>query len=183
MITTLDKIRTHSPCKDGWGKLLEHLGKTQADDEPLNISVIAENIGFHAALWCLRAVDGEDRKIRLYAVWCARRVQHLMTDPRGLAALDVAKRFANDEATDSELTAARGAAWDASCNPAQPATASRAAYAAHCAADDVAANAAYNTAEAAATAAAREAVDPSAGDDAWDAEAAAQLTRLLEICK
>jgi len=27
MKTTLNKIRSHYPCKDGWEKLLKHLGK------------------------------------------------------------------------------------------------------------------------------------------------------------
>ena len=34
--TTLNKIRTHSPSANGWTKLLRHLGKTHADDEPLD---------------------------------------------------------------------------------------------------------------------------------------------------
>ena len=54
-----------------------------------------------------------DRDIRLFAVWCARQVQHLMTDPRSIAALDVAERHASNQATDDELAAARAAAWDA----------------------------------------------------------------------
>ena len=29
--TTLNKIRGHGPCSDGWARLLRHLGKTQAD--------------------------------------------------------------------------------------------------------------------------------------------------------
>jgi hypothetical protein len=32
--TTLNRIRAHSPCQEGWEKLLNHLGKTKADDEP-----------------------------------------------------------------------------------------------------------------------------------------------------
>lgn len=51
---------------------------------------------------------------RLFAVRCARRVQHLMTaDPRSLAALDVAERHTKGEATDAELAAAGDAATDA----------------------------------------------------------------------
>ena len=52
----------------------------------------------------------DDRTLRLFAVWCARQVQHLMTDPRSVAALDAAERFANGEATADELAAARDAA-------------------------------------------------------------------------
>ena len=113
MKTTLNKIREHSPCRDGWEKLLTYLGKTKADDEPLSIKTVIESNGLDDALWCLRAVEGHDRDIRLYAVWCARQVQHLMTDQRSLDALDVAERFANGQATEEELGAARDAAWAA----------------------------------------------------------------------
>ena len=110
--TTLNKIREQHPCADGWAKLLRHLGKTQADDEPVSLLTILDSNGLDDALWCLRAVDGHQREMRLYAVWCARQVQHLMTDPRLMAALDVAERHANGEATDDELTAAEDAAED-----------------------------------------------------------------------
>lgn len=53
-----------------------------------------------------------DRELHLFAVWSARQVQHLMTDPRSIAALDVAERYANGQATDKELAAARVAALD-----------------------------------------------------------------------
>lgn len=88
MMTTLNKIRQHSPCADGWQKLLRHLGKTQADDEPLSITTILDSNGLDDALWCLRAVEGHNREIRLFAVWFARQVEHLITDPRSLSALE-----------------------------------------------------------------------------------------------
>ena len=124
--TTLNKIRAHGPCADGWAKLLRHLGKTKADDEPLALVTILQSNGFADALWCLRACDGIDREARLYAVWCARQVQHIMTDRRSLAALDVAEGYANGLATKDELAAAwaaaraaaRAAAWDAAWDAA-----------------------------------------------------------------
>ena len=111
--TTLNRIREHEPCTGGWRQLLKHLGKTEADDDLLPLSTILDSNGLDDALWCLRAVEGCDREIRLYAVWCARHVEHLMTDPRSLAALDVAERYAKGMATDEELRAARDAAGDA----------------------------------------------------------------------
>ncbi len=54
-----------------------------------------------------------ERTMRLFAVWCARQVQHLMTDQRSLDALDVAERYAHGKATKEELDAARAAAWAA----------------------------------------------------------------------
>ena len=119
--TTLNAIRAHNPCADGWKKLLAHLGKTQPDDEPLPFATILDSNGLADALWCCRAAPEHSKTWRLYAVWCARQVQHLMTDPRSLAALDVAERHAHGLATDAELAAAgaaagaaaRAAVWDA----------------------------------------------------------------------
>ena len=113
MYTTLNKIRKHNPCAEGWKKLLAHLSKSSGDDDKLPLLTILEYNGFDDALWALRAVDGYDHEIRLFAVWCARQVQHLMTDPRSLAALDVAERFANGTATKDELSDAARAAYDA----------------------------------------------------------------------
>ena len=120
MNTTLNAIRKHKPCVEGWTKLLKHLGKTAADDEPLPILTILDSNGLDDALWCLRAVTGHDREIRLYAVWCARQVQHLMTDECSITALQVAEDFANGVATAEQLdsawaaarVAAGVAAWD-----------------------------------------------------------------------
>jgi len=119
--TTLNKIRSHGPCESGWVKLLKHLGKTKADDEPLALATVLESNGLDDALWCLRACEGIESEARLYAVWCARQVQHLMTDQRSLDALDVAERHANGDATDEELAAAWGAAWGAAWDAAKAA--------------------------------------------------------------
>ena len=156
MITTLNKIRAYEPCASGWQTLLTNLEKVRADDEPLSIATIFDSNGLADALWCLRAVEGHDREIRLFAVWCARQVQHLMADPRSLAALDVAERFANGEAGDAELIAAGDAARDASW---------------------AAANTARAAAGAASWAAARAAMDA-----AGDAVREAQAVRLREVC-
>jgi hypothetical protein len=105
--TTLERIRAYRTSEGMWRKLLEGLGKTKADDEPLPFARIVEINGLHDALWCCQAEPQYDREWRLFAVWCARQVQHLMTDPRSVAALDVAERYARGEATDKELSDAR----------------------------------------------------------------------------
>ena len=76
----------------------------------------------------------DDKTLRLFAVGCARRVQHLMTDQRSLDALDVAERYANGNATKDELNAAWDAAWNAARDAAW-AAASAAAWAAAMAAE------------------------------------------------
>jgi hypothetical protein len=167
---TLNKIRAHSPCKGGWEKLLRGLGKTAADDEPLWIDQVLDINGLDDALWCLRAAEGFDREIRLFSVWCARRVQHLMDDPRSVAALDVAERFARGEATKKQLASARAAA-----RPVAGSAAQAAVWAAEEAAME--ARAAAWAAEEAAWAA-EEAVW-----DARDTERAAQAEELRRICR
>ena len=148
MKTTLNKIREHEPCKSGWENLLKYLGKTKSDDEPLSIATIIDSNGIDDAIWCLQAVEGYDKEIRLYAVWCARQVQHLLKDQRSLDALDVAERFANGEATDDELTAAASAARAAASADGDTAGAAR--YAAEAAAYAAAWTAAWYAADAAA---------------------------------
>ena len=177
--TTLNKIRAHGPCIDGWAKLLRYLGKTQADDESLPFATILDSNGFDDALWCLRAVDGHQREMRLYAVWCARQVEHLMADPRSRTALDVAERHATGVATDDELAAAWGAAdaaWDAAVSAADDELAAaraaaggaaKAAKAARAAAWAAATAAAWYAAWYAADAAARAAAGGAAGAAAW----------------
>ena len=175
--TTLNKIRAHAPCADGWAKLLRHLGKTQADDEPVSLLTILDSNGLDDALWCLRAVDGHKKEMRLYAVWCARQVQHLMNDPCALAALDVAERHATEQATDSELAAARTAARAVARAVAwgSPGAVARAV------AQDAAQDAAEDAAWAAADSAARTAAWAAAWAAARDAARASQTAKFRRV--
>ena len=176
MNVTLNAIRKHTPCQSGWTKLLTTLGKTQADDEPLSLRVILDSNGLDDALWCLRALGPEHHgRIRLYAVWCARQVQHLMTDPRSIAALDVAERYAHGNATDGELdvagAAARTAAWDIARTAARDAAQAATLYAA------------LYAAWAAAQAAVRDVARAAVRDTAWDAAQAATLDAALDAAQ
>ena len=162
MKTTLNKIREQSPCALGWEKLLRSRGKTKADDEPVSIETILNSNGLDDALWCLRAVEGRDREIRHYMVWCARQVQHLMTDPRSINALDVAEKFADGLATQEELDAALAAANDA--------------------ANDAASDAAWAASDAAGDAAWKAGRDAAAASDAaWNAARGAQEKKLRDL--
>lgn len=106
--TTLNRIQERGPCSEGWDSLLRHLNKTAADDEPVPLLTVLEANGLDDALQCLRAEPQHASLWRMYAVRCARRVQHLMTDPSSLEALDVAERHAMGKATDDELAIAAG---------------------------------------------------------------------------
>ncbi len=118
--TTLNKIRKHQPCQDGWENLLKSLGKTQADDEVLTFSSIIESNGLDYALWCLRSVCPEyDKEVRLFAADCAESVLYIFEesypeDKRPRLAIEAARAFANGEIDASALEAAAGAAaWAA----------------------------------------------------------------------
>jgi hypothetical protein len=174
--TTLNRIRAKSPCESGWKKLLAHLGKTNADDELLPFSVIVESNGLEDALWCCRSLD-YDGVWRLYAVWCARQVQHLMKDPRSIVALDVAQAFASGMATRDQLeaarSAARSAAWSAAWSAAGSAAGSAAWPDAWSAAGSAAGSAAWSDAWSDARSAARS--------DAWSDARSTQKDMFLRI--
>jgi hypothetical protein len=112
--TTLNQIRKHHPCKEGWDKLLKHLGKTKADDEPLAFTEILDSNGLSDTCWAMRTRPDLNNLWRHFAVDCAERVIHIMTDERSINALAVARRHALGQATDGELAEARmAAAWAA----------------------------------------------------------------------
>jgi hypothetical protein len=137
---TLKALRKAGACVDGYNKLVCHISGKTFDperetyirfkhDEPINVSTILESNGFEDAIWATRCVSGAERDLRLYAVWRARQVQRLMTDPRSIRAIDTAERYANGKATDAELAdawedaraAARAATWAATWAAAQAA--------------------------------------------------------------
>jgi hypothetical protein len=120
MKITLSKIRQHHPCKSSWNKLLNSLGKTEADDTEVTIRYILDLLGFADATWALSITEGCEKNIRLFACDCAESVLPLFEekypeDKRPRRAIEVARRFAVGEATLEELKevtiAAREAWW------------------------------------------------------------------------
>jgi hypothetical protein len=112
LTTTLNRIREYRPCAYGWEKLLHGLGKTRADDEPLPYGTILRINGLDDALWCCRAGPKYEKEWRLFTVWCARQVEHLLTDSRSIHAIDTAERYALGTATEEELGVASEAFRD-----------------------------------------------------------------------
>ena len=183
--TTLNRIRAHSPCGmdprakelTGFCKLRDALGADYGDDTPVPFARIVEINGLDDALWCCRAEPQHSREWRLFAVLCARQVEHLMTDRRSRDAMDVAERHAAGATTDAELDAAWDAATDAELTAARDAAQAAARDAAMATARAAAWDAALDAAQAAAQAAARDAAldaaQAAARAAAWAATARA----------
>jgi len=135
-----------------------------------------------------------DKELRLFAVWCARQVQHLMDDQRSINALDVAELHINGFATNEELTAARAAAdaawvaaaaaWDADWAAAAARAAAWASSGAYAAAAADADSAAAAVAARAAADAARAAANAAwAGNEVYVVARECQVEWLRENCK
>ncbi|WP_324658301.1 hypothetical protein [Burkholderia thailandensis] len=184
---TLAALRKSGACYEGYNKFVRSIqGETFSaedanreayihfrHDAEIPLLDILKSNGLDDALWTLRCISGADRDLRLFAVWCARQVEHLMQDQCSKDALNVAERFANGEATDEE----RDAAWDAAWAAARAAERDAARTAAWAAARAAARDAAWAAERAAARAAARDAAWAAARaaerDAAWAAERAA----------
>ena len=109
--TTLNKIlwELNPPEDSCWFRLCAEYKM----DDKIPFKEIVEKNGMNYALWCCAAEPQHSKDWRLFAVWCARQVQHLMTDSKSRAALDVAERHANGQTSDEELAAAMAAAMAA----------------------------------------------------------------------
>ncbi|PJO71242.1 hypothetical protein CWD92_16285 [Burkholderia thailandensis] len=155
---TLAALRKAGACYEGYNKLVRSIqGKASSaedadreayihfrHDAEIPLLDILKSNGLDDALWTLRCISGADRDLRLFAVWCARQVEHLMQDQCSKDALNVAERFANGEATDEERVAARDAARDAAPDAARAAARAAAGAAAWAAARDAARDAALD---------------------------------------
>ena len=135
--TTLAAIRAASPCEDGWRKLLGALGKTSADDEPLDPLTVLDSNGLDDALWVLSYAMPDDRLARHFQAWCAEQVLHLFEAerPDDARVRDQIAMLRNDEADDAAREAAGAAAWAAreAARAVEPAGAAGAAWAAEAA--------------------------------------------------
>lgn len=107
---TCADLRKFYPCYDP----IEHL---EEDKEYTIIDILDhETIPFEDKLWIILRTDYiSERIMRLFAVWCYRQTLEWVKDPdpRSIEAANVAERFANNEATEVELSVAESTAWAA----------------------------------------------------------------------
>lgn len=107
----IDVLRGNSACKSGVEKS-ERICLEQKFTE-FDLHTIIQYASPEEALWCLRLWPEYDKEWRGLAISFAKKIEHLLTDPRSKNALIVAEKFVNSEATIEELNVARVAAWAA----------------------------------------------------------------------
>jgi hypothetical protein len=106
-------IREFKPCYDP-----SEVIKDENEELPVKewIQKYMKDISSEDILWLLlRREFLSEKDLRMFAVWCAREALKLIEKPdhRCIEACDVAERYANGEATEEELLAARNAANEA----------------------------------------------------------------------
>ena len=103
---TLNLIKSRSPCKDGYERLLESFGKTEADDTPVSIRHLLEFNGVSDTLWVIfRCIKGREMDKRNMIADIAEGVLHIFEkkypdDKRPRRAIEVIK---NKKATKEEI--------------------------------------------------------------------------------
>lgn len=103
IITNLNELRTSGRmCPEGWSTLLTGLGKTKADDEPLDVLTCLPISGCQDTLWHLPNWPHHDTEYRRLALSFARGVVHMADDPGVAAILDRMEEHLDE-----------GADWDA----------------------------------------------------------------------
>ena len=142
MITiTLNQIKIHNPCTDGWEKVLKATGGINADfDKPFAVSSILDSNDLGDTLWTLRCLPEHNKLWCEFACWCAMQniekikpycsaddydliVQYLTNQDEDLrsAAWSAADSAACSAACSAECSAARSAAWSATESAARSA--------------------------------------------------------------
>ena len=148
LTTTLNRIREHSPCTDGWKKLNKYLGSEYGEGTPINLLTILDSNGVQDMLWCLRAtVEDSNPVSSQLAIAFAEEVLPIFesrypADSRPRMAIQAAKDYAEGKISIEEVRAAANAAANAAFDAAN-ATANVAKAAFDAAYAAYAANAAY----------------------------------------
>jgi Mg-chelatase subunit ChlI len=172
----------YNACRDGRDFAMQYLSMADVWDNCQRVDWLG---------WILDhlGVAPDQRKVREFMCWAAtetpladgRKTLDLLTDERSLNAVNVALRFARNEANAEELSAARSAAWSAAWSAARSAARSAAWSAAESAARSAAESAAWSAARSAARSAAWSAAESAARSAAESAARSAQTARFREV--
>jgi len=112
--TTFALAKESEACETSYKKFAEHVGgvRKYGKDTPIPLTEILDVLGIDDALWCLRCtIEDTEKESRLLACDYAEHVLHIYeqrhpNDKRPRIAIEVSRRYAQGEATRSELNAA-----------------------------------------------------------------------------
>ena len=94
IVTSLDELRSSGRmCPEGWSTLLGGLGKTKADDAPLDVLECLPICGHRDTLWHLPNWPALDEACRSLALSYARAVAHFAKEPAVPVILDRCEGF------------------------------------------------------------------------------------------
>jgi hypothetical protein len=186
LTTTFRLAREAGACSESYRRYARHVGevKKYGEDTPINLNDVLDVCGLYDALWALGCCREQPEAEKLGRLLAADYAEHILLffeerwpeDKRPRQAIEVARRYAEGNATREELAAAWAAAWaaGAAAGAAAWAAAWAAGAAAGAAAWAAAGAAAWAAAWAAARAAAWAATGAAAGAAAWAAAGAAE---------
>ena len=174
--TTLNLLKSHRACTDGYRTLLKYVGSDYDPNAPIDLLTVLTSNGLDDCFWTLRATTNPalaERLSSLAACDFAERVVHNYPEEETVLrdCIQTARDYADGKATDEQLQKAESAAWNAARSAARSAADSAARSAAWSAADSAARSAAEGAAEGAAWSAARSAARSAEWRAAWRAAA------------
>ena len=68
--TTLAKIYQVNDCQRGWKALLNFLGKTEMDDDPIPMHKLVDAVGIIGAIKMLSTIEGIEKEKQAFMMWC-----------------------------------------------------------------------------------------------------------------
>lgn len=122
LMTSLADIAYNDPCEEGWEALTLARGTDDdTDTSPFPVTDLMKSNGFDDMLWVVDRDYANARPLlRGFAIWCVKRVEHLVTDPDILNAIKAVERYDSPEGCDEDVVyAAREratAAYDRLCH-------------------------------------------------------------------
>ena len=114
ILITLNRIKSHSPCFEGWVEVVRANGGVKVDfDCPFPVSSILDSNGLDDTLWTLKCLPEYGKLWRKFSWWLATQAVDNSQDQRVKNCLEVVARYIESNATEKELSAARSAARSA----------------------------------------------------------------------
>lgn len=97
LTTTLNKLREHGACSEGYRKLLEHVGLDYPKEKNINVLTILESNNWDDFLWSLRATNENHERV----------IRHLAADIASYSLKFWEAKYPDDKCPHTAIQAAR----------------------------------------------------------------------------